>query len=245
MDINNLSTWLEASMQAFYDFAAQNFSIEELPEFNKSQINYLNQLEEIRSLKGSFIELSLESKKINVFFLAQQETLNYIANRILSTNEDEKLDDMDVVDAIKELTNIIAGGVKNRLSAEVEGEIVLGLPAYIDKYLINQDKSFYVLGCFNFDNKTVYILIEKNTHADVNTSIIQKNEDEIDDEFQYLALIEQLKIEKQEYANKSKQYLEFLNEVYDSYKEKLKLTSEKPFEKMNFVELREVFKLDK
>ncbi|CAM4491984.1 MAG: hypothetical protein LEGION0403_FIIPPAGN_01674 [Legionella sp.] len=158
MDTNNLSTWLDASIGAFYDFGVQNFFIE---EHSEPQINYINLLNEISDLNGSSIELNMDGKKINVFFLSQQETLDYIANRILCNDENERLDEADVVDAIKELTNIIAGGVKNRLSAEVEGEILLGLPSYIDKYFINEDQLVYTLGHFNFDNRDIYILIEK------------------------------------------------------------------------------------
>lgn len=158
MDTNNLSTWLDASISAFYDFGVQNFFIE---EHSGPQINYLNLLDEIKDLNGSSIELNMNGNKVNVFFLSRQETLDYIAKRILCNDENEQLDAADVVDAINELTNIIAGGVKNRLSAEVEGEILLGLPSCIDKCFINEEQLIYTLGRFNFDNRDIYILIEK------------------------------------------------------------------------------------
>lgn len=74
-----------------------------------------------------------------------------------------------------------------------------------------------------------------------------KNEpiDEIDELFQYEALIEQLKIEKSDYINKCKKYSHLLNEIYNVYKDHWGLSASKPFEKMNISELEEVFKLKK
>lgn len=68
-------------------------------------------------------------------------------------------------------------------------------------------------------------------------------EEDMDDLFQYEALIEQLKVEKSDYINKCKKYSILLNEIYSLYKEKWGLSAHKPLEKMNFNELEEVFKI--
>lgn len=73
----------------------------------------------------------------------------------------------------------------------------------------------------------------------------QSIEEEIDDVYQYEALIEQLRYEKQTYAHKCKEYVALLQMIYERDKNKWETTPEKPFEKMKFDELKQVFNLTK
>ncbi|MFC3909607.1 chemotaxis protein CheX [Legionella dresdenensis] len=155
-----LVPWLQASVEAFCDFVSQSFFIEEVIDPANLQIEDAGQLKNTKNLEGSAIDLSINDKKIRIYFLANQETLSNIAARILYTDVQEIPEYTDIIDAIKEMTNVIAGGVKSRLSAEAEGEIVLGLPVYIKQIPIEMDeKNMAILGKFNLNEGAAYFLI--------------------------------------------------------------------------------------
>ena len=68
-------------------------------------------------------------------------------------------------------------------------------------------------------------------------------DEEVTDLFQYEALIEQLRFEKQEYANKCAQYQRMLHRLYETYRDQLGLSADKAVDKMNTNELYLTFKL--
>lgn len=70
-------------------------------------------------------------------------------------------------------------------------------------------------------------------------------EDPLDDEFQYQALIEQLRYEKQDFATKYKESSDLITEIYNQYKEKLELEPVETFKNLKITEIASIFKVGK
>lgn len=68
-------------------------------------------------------------------------------------------------------------------------------------------------------------------------------EDPLEAEFQYKALIEQLRYEKQDFATKYKESAELLTEIYNQYKEKLELDKVESLKNLKTTEIAALFKI--
>jgi hypothetical protein len=67
--------------------------------------------------------------------------------------------------------------------------------------------------------------------------------DPSEDDYQYEALIEQLRFEKQDYADKYKNAHKLLEKIYLAYKDKLEISGPETFENMNLTEIENILKV--
>ena len=153
-----LSQWLNASGEAFCDFVAQSFYVEEFLDPGSLMTHSTSEWSKLEGLKGSTIHMSLPSKETILYFLSKEDALTNITHRILNTDPAEGIDFSDVVDSIKEVANVVAGGVKSRLNYSFDDDIKLSIPSFIESFTLDNTKDF-LIGSFMFDNIEFYILV--------------------------------------------------------------------------------------
>jgi hypothetical protein len=73
----------------------------------------------------------------------------------------------------------------------------------------------------------------------------EATEEEIDDQFQYEALIEQLRCEKQDFSDKYNTALKVLDSIYIKYADKLEIKEAASLAGMNLTDIAQVFKVAK
>jgi len=81
-------------------------------------------------MSGSHIALIGDIESAQVGIVASEEGCGVLARTILGMEPGDDLDEADMADAIAEVINIVAGGVKSRMIA-IDPSIKLGLPVYI------------------------------------------------------------------------------------------------------------------
>ena len=79
---------------------------------------------------GVYIAILCDSASMHVGLTTSPEGCRVLARSLLGLRESAELADKEVVDAVSELVNIVAGKVKSRL-AERDGSLRLGLPLFI------------------------------------------------------------------------------------------------------------------
>jgi hypothetical protein len=78
-------------------------------------------------LCGVYIPLMAEAYSVQIGLLGSRDVCTSLAKSLLGMGPDETLaDDSDVFDAVGEVTNMVAGGVKVRAAAQIS--VQLGLP---------------------------------------------------------------------------------------------------------------------
>ena len=87
---------------------------------------------------GAFISMLSEGGAIELGFAATKDVLQALAKIVLGMAPEEDIVAADTADAIGEVVNIIAGGVKRRLN-EAAGGINLGLPLFIEGTLVGRE----------------------------------------------------------------------------------------------------------
>lgn len=89
---------------------------------------------------GAYIGLTAPDEAVQVGLVAEMAGLQALAKAMLGmAPEDEDLPPADVADAVGELANIFAGGIKNRMLPRL-GAVTLGLPLFINGYIEPTDK---------------------------------------------------------------------------------------------------------
>ena len=76
---------------------------------------------------GAMISLVGDEESVEVGVLANPEGCQVLARALLCLEPDDELEDGDVMDSLGEIINILAGGVKSRVSDSVQN-LRLGLP---------------------------------------------------------------------------------------------------------------------
>ncbi len=81
-------------------------------------------------MAGSLLSLTNTQDSIQVGILSTPEGCRNLAKSMLGMGPEEDLTDGDMADAVSEAINIVAGGVKRRLSGD--SPLQLGLPLFIN-----------------------------------------------------------------------------------------------------------------
>ncbi|HYH48767.1 MAG TPA: chemotaxis protein CheX [Acidimicrobiia bacterium] len=90
-------------------------------------------------LAGAYIPLLAEDQTLQLALLASPDGCADLSRLLLGMTPDEEVAAADIADAVGELVNIVAGGVKQRLQDAVQtswgGGLRLGLPVFIHGYV--------------------------------------------------------------------------------------------------------------
>ena len=90
-------------------------------------------------MAGAYIPLLAEDQTLQLALLASPAGCADLARLLLGMEPDEPVSDADIADAVGELVNIVAGGVKQRLQDPATigsgGGLRLGLPVFIHGYV--------------------------------------------------------------------------------------------------------------
>lgn len=95
---------------------------------------------ESRQYPGAYIGLNAPNEAVQVGVVAKPESLQALAKAMLGmAPEDEDLPSSDMADAVGELVNIFAGGIKQRMLPRL-GSLNLGLPLFINGFIEPTEK---------------------------------------------------------------------------------------------------------
>ncbi len=126
--------WLDALVEATNETSDQFLSLG-----NISVIATTDSLPEMAT--AGFVSLVGDSTAVQVGIAASAGGCQLLAKSLMGmTDEDEDLPHNDVIDALGELANIVAGGVKQRMVDQGESTMVLGLPLVLDGTLQVTDR---------------------------------------------------------------------------------------------------------
>ena len=94
----------------------------------------LSALLPLTALAGAYIPLSAGLESITVAWVAGEVGCRALAGALLGIGADEELPSSDVADAVGEVVNMLAGGVKSRMLPQVT-PIGLGLPMFLHGWI--------------------------------------------------------------------------------------------------------------
>ena len=90
-------------------------------------------------MAGAYIPLLAEDQTLQLALLASPSGCADLARLLLGMESEEAVSDADIADAVGELVNIVAGGVKQRMQDPARiasgGGLRLGLPVFIHGYV--------------------------------------------------------------------------------------------------------------
>jgi hypothetical protein len=141
----------------------------------------------------------------------------------------------DLAKKITELVVIERDSYKNLIKLYVDYH-----PAAIEMmpFLMNQIISSYIQ-CFE------HVILLKPTEAAASKEAApEEADDELPENFQFEALIEQLRYEKQDFANKYKDASKLLKTICTNHKEQLKLNINESIEHMNLADIAKAFNIE-
>ncbi len=152
----DLNTWMKALGEAVSDFALQALNIEVQPDLLEAVVDTKTPKD------GSSLTLNCTNEfKITLYFLAAKEHLHTITELLLSLKPGEPLGEEDVDDSVKEIINVLSGGVKSRLSDKFPEEIVLSLPVLIkDKILKPEEKVMHAV--LEVGSMPIYLSVQES-----------------------------------------------------------------------------------
>jgi hypothetical protein len=85
-------------------------------------------------MAGAYIPLLGEDQTLQLALLATPDGCAELSRLLLGLDPSDNVSDADVADAVGELVNIVAGGVKQRMQ-DSAGLLRLGLPVFINGYV--------------------------------------------------------------------------------------------------------------
>lgn len=123
-DAVTIHEWLAATVDSAAEFAATTL---------RGTLGHVESHDAIPAqVTGCFVALVGEDESIQIGIAASAEGCQSLAQALFAS--DEPLDDADVSDALGEITNIVAGGVKKRVSQK-RTQLAIGLPIVMDGHL--------------------------------------------------------------------------------------------------------------
>lgn len=152
-----LDKWMQVASEALDYFVNQvlnpNGFVEAKP---------LHLIEEYNTpLSGASLILQCgELFRVNVELLSDPKHLKQIARTMFDMSDNEPISDEDVVDAIKESVNMLSGGIKSRLTDQIEGEILLGIPTFIVEKKLQKTSEEAIRSEMDFGEMPIYLSIE-------------------------------------------------------------------------------------
>ncbi len=109
-------------------------------------------------LFGAFVAMTSEVTCIQVGLLATARGHTALARTLLDLTEQEELGDADKIDAVRELTNVIAGGVKRGMIGNDPG-LRIGLPVFVHGALEKTGSLELLAQAFSFDGERIAVVV--------------------------------------------------------------------------------------
>lgn len=160
----DLTQWINSAAEAFHDFMGQLLMNDQEIGSDSLELFDGHDVHALGLLAGASLFLEVEQgTTIALKILASKSALSELTHLMLNTSKHEPIEQEDIIDAIKEIVNIVSGGVKCRLNSEYNDSIVLGLPLYIEERIMNGDGTS-VWGTLRMNNIEIFLSV-KNTIA--------------------------------------------------------------------------------
>lgn len=149
-----LEEWIHAEAEAVADFSQEVLGIP--VSVNVAPMEWTDK-EVCQSFMGAGLELSNNEQMIKILLLSNEEVLIKIAKLMLMITPDEILSQADMMDAIKEVVNIVSGGIKSRMNERMGGGLLLGLPYFSQQNVIPQED--VLIGKMSVANMPIYLAV--------------------------------------------------------------------------------------
>jgi CheY-specific phosphatase CheX len=146
-----LDDWLKATVDAASEFASTTLGDTLQLAEQGSKMS--------QDLTGCFVALVGDEGALQIGLAANPEGCQILAQALFAS--DEELPEEDVSDALGEMANIIAGGVKKRM-ATVQLSLVIGLPIVMDGHLRLAERQQMVTSDVRLGQVPVRLLIVGN-----------------------------------------------------------------------------------
>jgi hypothetical protein len=147
----NLTRWLAAAAESAREIAAGPLGIARTT-WDESARSLPD------DLYGVYIPLLTETVALQLGILAGRDVCTKLARSLIGVDAAEPLEtDEDVLDAVGEVTNMIAGGVKVRLASECN--IIVGVPLALKGRMIPSHGSHSVHRLMQLDDCDVWLVM--------------------------------------------------------------------------------------
>ncbi len=148
-----IEDWLQASIEALREVATTALGFEglEVGEVRESMP---------QDVGGAFIPLSGEHDSAQVGLAGGPDERKLISGALMQMSADEaaELTNSDVADAMGEIVNIAAGGIKQRLQSRL-GSLALGLPLFINGQVEATEKVVTRVADLTMGNHSLVLVI--------------------------------------------------------------------------------------
>jgi CheY-specific phosphatase CheX len=121
---NDANAWLNATRDSMAEFCETTLAMEMRTDVDAPRLP--------DNLTGCFVALVGQDESLQVGLASDAAGCQTLARTLFASDDD--LSDSDISDALGEIANILAGGVKKRMS-ESHGGMVLGLPIVMEGHV--------------------------------------------------------------------------------------------------------------
>ena len=126
-DPDQVQTWMHAMVNSADELATSTLGLDGV-------VTLSEEMPTQRDLPGSYVALVGDIFNFEYGVAGTWDSFGVLARTLLFMEPEEILEDDDLADAINEVINIVAGGVKRRMS-DVDPGLKLGLPAFFNGIL--------------------------------------------------------------------------------------------------------------
>lgn len=109
-------------------------------------------------LSGAFVALTSDATCIQVGLLSTARGHTTLARTLLDVVDGEALGDADTIDAVRELTNVIAGGVKRGMIGRDPG-LRIGLPVFVHGGVEKTGSLELLVQAFSFCDERIVLVV--------------------------------------------------------------------------------------
>jgi CheY-specific phosphatase CheX len=129
MTTNDITTWLDATADAMAELCSTTLAMELRKDVGSPKLP--------SNLTGCFVALVSQDDSLQIGLASDAAGCQILARALFAS--DSELNETDVNDALGEIANILAGGVKTRMASTRRG-ITLGLPIVMEGHLRITDR---------------------------------------------------------------------------------------------------------
>jgi hypothetical protein len=148
----NLNEWMNLAADAATEIATAALGVESVQWRHPSGVVLPE------NLWGVYIPLLADGSSVQLGVLGQREVCTQLAKSLLGMGPDENLDgDAEVFDAVGEVTNMVAGGVKVRAAGHTN--VTLGLPLALTGAVFPTSGSIFEHGLMQLDDREVWLVV--------------------------------------------------------------------------------------
>lgn len=155
-----ISAWVEALEQSAVEVAALALGFERCDVVGKESATPA-------TVAGAYLPLfGRTGQSLYIGWLASAEACGVLARGLLGFARDEAIADVDVADAMGEVVNVLAGGLKRRMLPSVH-PLSLGLPIFSAAPMTPIHSTIYAtqLRCGNVDSHLVLVTGARVNHG--------------------------------------------------------------------------------